>query len=169
MKICNQDDQASSPNVDICPSPDDIFTANDMLFLQHRQSQITCYVKQELVTFYSRNPEVFHNLITAIYFRTNLPYSTVRIVFGASDHFVGNFFLGVSDMDDICESDKRILVEKNAYLFNITMQSIVLGNVADDIFSFGNHMWLVGCPNPSKIEQCLECTSLIFYTHLKTK
>ena len=138
MKTCNQDDQALSPNMDISQSPDDIFTANDMLFLQHRQSQIQYYLKQELVTFYSRNPEVFQNLVTAIYFRTNLSYSTVRIVFGAMDHFVGNFFLGVSDMDDICESDKRILAEKNAYLFNNTMQSIVLGNVADDIFSFGN-------------------------------
>ena len=138
MKTCNQDDQALSPNMDISQSPDDIFTANDMLFLQHRQSQIQYYLKQELVTFYSRHPEVFQNLVTAIYFRTNLSYSTVRIVFGAMDHFVGNFFLGVSDMDDICESDKRILAEKNAYLFNNTMQSIVLGNVADDIFSFGN-------------------------------
>ena len=121
------------------------------------------------MTFYSRNPEVFQNLITAIYFRTNLSYSTVRIVFGASDHFVGNFFLGVSDMDDICESDKRILVDKNAYIFNNTMQSIVLGNVADDIFSFGNQMWLGGCPNPSKMEQCCECTFLNLYAHVKSK
>ena len=141
MKTCNQDDQALSPNMDISQSPDDIFTANDMLFLQHRQSQIQYYLKQELVTFYSRNPEVFQNLVTAIYFRTNLSYSTVRIVFGAMDHFVGNFFLGVSDMDDICESDKRILVEKNAYIFNNTMQSIVLGNATDDMFSFGNVQW----------------------------
>ena len=25
---------------------------------------------------------------------------------------------------------------------------------------FISHMWLVGCPNPSKIEQCWECTFL---------
>ena len=31
------------------------------------------------------------------------------------------------------------------------------------------HMWLVGCPNPSKIEQCWECTFLNLYTRMKTK
>ena len=31
------------------------------------------------------------------------------------------------------------------------------------------HMWLGGCPNPSKIEKCWECTFLIVYTHVKTK
>ena len=31
------------------------------------------------------------------------------------------------------------------------------------------HMWLVGSPNPSKIEQGWECTFLNIYTHVKTK
>ena len=31
------------------------------------------------------------------------------------------------------------------------------------------HMWLGGCPNPSKMEQFWECTFLKLYTHVKTK
>ena len=31
------------------------------------------------------------------------------------------------------------------------------------------HMWLGGCPNPSKMEQCWECTFLNLYAHVKTK
>ena len=31
------------------------------------------------------------------------------------------------------------------------------------------HMWLGGCPNPSKMEQCWECTFLNLYTHVNTK
>ena len=31
------------------------------------------------------------------------------------------------------------------------------------------HMWLGGCPKPSKIEQCWECTFMNFYAHVKTK
>ena len=32
-----------------------------------------------------------------------------------------------------------------------------------------SHMWLGGCPNPSKMEQCWECTFLNLYAHVKTK
>ena len=31
------------------------------------------------------------------------------------------------------------------------------------------HIWLGGCPNPSKMEQCWECTFLNLYAHVKTK
>ena len=31
------------------------------------------------------------------------------------------------------------------------------------------HMWLGGCPNPSKIEKCWECTFLSLYAHVKKK
>ena len=137
VKIPNQDEHAFSPNMAIFRSPDDIFTENDMLFLNHRQSQIHYHLRQELVTFYSRNPEVFRSLLSGVYFRTNLPYSTVRVVFEGMNRFVGNYFLNSPDMDDICESDKRVIVENNAYIMNNAMQSIVLGNAADDIFSFG--------------------------------
>ena len=36
-------------------------------------------------------------------------------------------------------------------------------------FLIGSHMWLGGCPNPSKIEQCWKCTFLNLYAHVKTK
>ena len=35
--------------------------------------------------------------------------------------------------------------------------------------SSDNHMWLGACPNPSKMEQCWECTFLNLNTHVKTK
>ena len=31
------------------------------------------------------------------------------------------------------------------------------------------HMWLGGCSNPRKIEQCWECTFFNLYAHVKTK
>ena len=31
------------------------------------------------------------------------------------------------------------------------------------------HMWLEGCPNPYKMEQCWECTFLELFTHMNTK
>ena len=31
------------------------------------------------------------------------------------------------------------------------------------------HMWLVGCPNPNKVEQSWECTFLKLFTHMMTK
>ena len=31
------------------------------------------------------------------------------------------------------------------------------------------YMWLGGCPNLSKMEQCWECTFLNLYSHVKTK
>ena len=33
----------------------------------------------------------------------------------------------------------------------------------------GRHMWLEGCPNPSKMEQSWECTFLRLFTHTNTK
>ena len=36
-------------------------------------------------------------------------------------------------------------------------------------FYYFEHMWLVGCSNPSKIEQSWECTFLKLSTHVNTK
>ena len=38
-----------------------------------------------------------------------------------------------------------------------------------DLKKLSLHMWLVGCPNPSKIEQSWECTFLKLSTHMNTK
>jgi len=112
----------------ICPQPDNIFTEDDNLYLLNQRKDMQYQLCQEMTTFYSMNTNIFKNMLSVIYYGTNMPYTNFQNITEAANRCIGNYFIKSSDMDGIPISDQSRLVHNNASLVKCMFQSIALGN-----------------------------------------
>ena len=78
-------------------------------------------------------------MLFGVYYRTNLPFDTVKHVMAAITRFISSYFMYCSDMENVASEDQKTLVECNVTLMYNATQSIILGNDADGFSSFGNY------------------------------
>ena len=119
--------QQPKSTISMCRSPKDLFTEDDNLYLLNQQKQMQYHNFQAMTTFYSINTNIFKNMLSGIYYHTNLPYTNVQLITEAVNRCIGNYFIKSSDMDGISISDQSRLVHNNASLVKFMYQSIALG------------------------------------------
>ena len=104
----------------------EIFTEDEKNLFVQNSSKMRRYFRQEIINFYATHPDVFKSIVSGIYYRTSLPYSTIKKLDVAVQRFTKNFFMSSSGMEGISHSDQKALVDSNVSLVTALSQSVFL-------------------------------------------
>jgi hypothetical protein len=109
-------------------SPNNELTQDEMRMFTTSHSQWKFYVAKEFSQFYASHTNTFRSIITAVFYRTIVPYEDLKLIEDAGLSIATKYFIKSPDMMDITENDRQVLAANNVALMLNVGQAVALGN-----------------------------------------